>query len=145
MKKETFLAIILGVVFGFIFALLILGKIFQNHLSEKTKSSLPPIKKPSVLPQKTISLISLNILKPKNFLVVEDEEITIEGEAETDSLIVIQSPIKDLVFQNKKEKFKINFPLGVGENVIKIVVYPKNKNLRTQEKTLYIYYLPKEI
>jgi|GEM_PF-6498321 len=48
MKKETFLAIFLGVLFGFIFALIILGSISQSRLGEKTKSLLPQKKEPSI-------------------------------------------------------------------------------------------------
>ena len=145
MKKETFLAIFLGVVFGFIFALIILGSISQSQLGEKTKSLLPQKKEPSILPAKPTSLKLLNITNPKNFLIIENDKVIIEGEVEKNSLIVIQSPIKDLVFQNKEEKFKVDFPLALGENVIKIVSYPQNRNLKTQEKTLFIYYLPNEI
>jgi len=145
MKKETFLAAFFGVFFGLVFSFLLLANISQNQLEQKTKQLLPQKKEVSIIPVKTTSLKTLTINTPKNFLAAEREEIIIEGEAEKDALIVIQSPIKDLVFQNKKEKFKVNFPLALGENIIKVVAYPKNRNLKTQEKTLYIYYLPKEI
>jgi len=145
MKKETFLSIFLGVVFGFIFAFIILGNFFQSQVGEKIKTSLPSKKEVSVLPLKMTTFKSLNITNPKNFLIIENDKIIIEGEGDKNSLIVIQSPIKELVFQNKEEKFKVDFPLVLGENVIKIVSYPQNPNLKTQEKTLFIYYLPNEI
>jgi hypothetical protein len=142
MKKETFLAIFLGVVFGFISALIILGAISQGRLGEKTKSLLPQKKEPSILPAKLTSLKFLNITNPKNFLIIENDKVTIEGEVEKNSLIVIQSPIKELIFQNKEEKFKVDFPLALGENVIKIVSYSQNRNLKTQEKTLLFIIYP---
>ena len=145
MKKETFLAILLGGVFGFIFALVILGSISQTSLGDKNKSLTPQKKELTASPIKQTSLKFLKINQPKNFLITDTDKVTIEGEGEKNSLIVIQSPIKDLVFQNKEEKFKIDFPLALGENVIKIVSYSQNRNLKTQEKTLFIYYLPNEL
>jgi len=145
MKKETLIAIFLGIIFGFAFAFIILGNIYNNQLEEKENSFLIQKKETFISPVKTVLLKSLTINKPKDFLIVDSDKITIEGEVEKDSLIIIQSPLKDLIFQNKDEKFKINFPLALGENLIKIVAYPKNKNLKTQEKKILIYYLPKDI
>ena len=145
MKKETLLAIFLGIIFGIFFSFIIVSNIYQTQLEEKNNSSLIQKKEPSISPVKISLLKSLTIKKPKDFLIVNSEKITIEGEVEKNSLIIIQSPIKDLIFQNTDEKFKIDFPLVLGENPIKIVAYPKNKNLKTQERKLLIYYLPKDI
>jgi len=143
MKKESLIAIFLGVIFGLITASLIVDNLLKNNL-EKVKS-LPQKKEKNVItPVKTFNLKLLSIEKPKNNLIVYEDKITIEGSADKDSLIVIQSPVEDEIFQNKKERFKIDFPLALGENVIKIVVYSRNPNLKNQEKTLYIYYLPKK-
>jgi len=144
MKKETLVAIFLGIFFGLCFAFFIVENLSQNKLG-KRGDLVSKKKEVSISPIKTATLKLLTIDKPKNQVVVNQEQITIEGSAENDSLIVIQSPIKDLVFQNKNEQFKVNFPLALGENVIRIVAYPKNSNLRNQEKTLFIYYLPNEI
>ena len=50
-----------------------------------------------------------------------------------------------MTFLTIKSDFKISFPLALGENVIKIVAYPKNKTFRPQEKDLKIYYIDSEL
>ncbi len=60
-------------------------------------------------------------------------------------MIIIQSPIKDLVFKNDKEQFSTDFPLALGENVIRIGAYPQDKLLRSQEKELRIYYFSEQL
>ena len=144
MKKETLMAIFLGIVFGLFFAFFIVKNLSQNQ-AEKVKNLVSEKKEVSISPIKTSVSKVLTVNKPRNSIIVHQDQITIEGEADKNSLIVVQSPIKDMVFQNKNEKFKFDFPLALGENIIKIVAYPKNHNLRNQEKTLFIYYLPSEI
>jgi hypothetical protein len=144
MKKESLIAIVLGLVFGLIFAIFIVAGLSQSRL-EKGKILVSEKKEVTLSPAKKINFELLTIDKPNNNIIITKDQITIEGSADKDSLIVIQSPIKDLVFQNKDKKFKVDFPLALGENVIKIVAYPKLSNIKIQEKTLFIYYLPNEI
>jgi len=144
MKKESLIAIFLGLIFGLFGAILIINT-FSHSDSEKGKNLISEKKEITLSPVKTIDLEPLIINNPKNNIVVNTDQISIEGSADKNSLIVIQSPAKDTVFQNKDKKFKVDFPLVLGENVIKIVVYSKNINLKNQEKTLFVYYLPNEI
>jgi len=144
MKKESLIAVVLGLIFGFVFAIFIVLGLSQNKV-EKENILVSEKKSVTFSPTKKLNLELLTIDKPKNNLIVSKNQITIEGSVSKDSLVVIQSPIKDLVFQNKDKKFKVDFPLALGENVIKIVVYPKFSNIKIQEKTLFIYYLPNEI
>mgnify|MGYP000431804071 CR=1 FL=1 len=144
MKKENIIAIILGFVFGLIFAIFILFGLSQIQL-KKEKILVSEKKTITISPIKKNNLDLLIIDSPKNNIIVNYSQINIKGSASKDSLIVVQSPIKDLAFQNKDKKFKFDFPLVLGENVIKIVAYPKVSNIKIQEKTLFIYYLPDEI
>ena len=144
MKKESLIAIILGLFFGFVFAVFIVIILSQNKL-EKRKILVSEKNVATLSPAKKIDFTPLTIDKPNNNIIVNKDQISIEGSVDKDSLIIIQSPIKDLVLQNKEKKFTVDFPLALGENVIKIVVYPKHSNIKTQEKTLFIYYLPNEI
>lgn len=144
MRKETIIAIILGVVFGVTIALLILAK---NKELQLTKSKT--LSQDNIINKKTKSplaeYIPLKIHEPQDKAVFREFTAQIKGEADKNSLIVIQSPGKDLVFKNEKSQFDILFPLNLGENVITITVYPENKLLRIQEKELKVYNLPDEL
>ena len=140
MKKETTLAIILGIVFGGLmgFFLILKNKDIQV---DNNKAIAPTGGLTKTAVKNTINFLPLEITEPNDGYIFDKNTITIKGKVSKNSLIVIQSPIKDLVYKNDKESFQVDFPLALGENVIKIVVYPPDKNFKTQEKTLRIYYL----
>lgn len=145
MKKEAIIAIILGLIFGGIFGIFLI-----NKNKEITLDKNKPIVPTSTLNQKNqnnniIKYIPLEIKQPNDYFITNENNIDIIGKATKGSLIVIQSPIKDIVYENKQEDFKINFPLALGENVIKIIDYPKDKTFDSQEKILRIYYLKIEL
>jgi len=144
MKKETIIAIFLGLLFGGIVAVFISLKSKEIELS-KNKVIAPP--KENVLsPNLTGTEIqSLELSEPANNAIFDKDIIRFKGTAAKDSLIIIQSPIKDLTFKNIQEKFDLEFPLALGENSIKIVVYPKEKQFRPQEKFIKVYYIDSEL
>ena len=92
-----------------------------------------------------IELQLLELTDPTDKAIFESNIIRLKGVAAKDSLILIQSPIKDLAIQNKQEKFDLEFPLALGENSIKIVVYPKEKQFRPQEKSIKVYFIDSEL
>lgn len=142
MKKETVIAISLGVVFGLLVAVLMIFKTKENAM-EKTKTVTSNHITPTVSLKNT-TLQNLEITEPADGVMVNQKSITIKGKANKNSLFVVQSPIKDLVFKNEKEQFSFDFPLALGENVIKISVYPESDQLRPQERQLRIYYLDEQ-
>lgn len=144
MKKETMVAIFFGVVVGGVLAFIIIAKNKQSQL-EKSKTIAPTEK--LVLPQKSsqVNFQSLELVEPEDRMIVSKNEVVISAKVAKNSLVVIQSPIKDLVFQAEKDQFSVNFPLALGENVIRITVYPQDKKLHQQEKELRVYYLKEEL
>lgn len=140
MKKETIVAIFLGIGLGIIVALVI---IVQSKRQEITKAkTLNEAGK--ITPKVTVQNLqfqSLEVTAPEDKIIVGSSSVVIKGKAIKDALIVIQSPVKDLVFKNIKEEFSQEFPLALGENVIRIAVYPKDPSIRSQEKELRVYYL----
>lgn len=140
MKRETIIAIFFGMIFGAILAFVLLVKNKEFQLS-KLKTLAPSGRVNQALKASPAAMKSFEILEPQDGVVVDKDVITIKGKAEKNSLLVIQSPTKDMVFKNAKEQFSLNFPLALGENVIKITLQPKDGQARQQEKELRIYYL----
>ncbi|KKP62815.1 MAG: hypothetical protein UR56_C0004G0008 [Candidatus Roizmanbacteria bacterium GW2011_GWC2_34_23] len=144
MKKETIIAVFLGLLFGGIVAVFISLKSKDIELS--TNKVIAPPKENVLSPNLTGTEIqSLELSEPANNAIFDNDIIRFKGTAAKESLIIIQSPIKDLTFKNIQEKFDLEFPLALGENSIKIVVYPKEKQFRPQEKFIKVYYIDSEL
>ncbi|MEK7495691.1 MAG: hypothetical protein AAB603_03815 [Patescibacteria group bacterium] len=144
MKKETIIAIFLGLLFGGIVAVFISLKSKDIELS--TNKVIAPSKEKILSPNLTGTEIqTLELSEPADNAIFEKDIIRFKGTAVEDSLIIIQSPIKDLVVKNTQGKFDLEFPLALGENSIKIVVYPKEKQFRPQEKFIKVYYIDSEL
>jgi len=139
MKKESIIAIVFGIVLGGVLALVLVMKNKQNQM-DKTKT-LTPRTTPTQAPASLGSLDTLELTSPSNKSIVSKASVKISGKTSKDSLIVIQSPIKEMAFRNDNPAFSVDFPLSLGENSIKVVVYPKDPKSRSLEKNLQVYYL----
>ena len=139
MKKETLVAVFLGLLFGGIMAVFISLKSKEIELS--TNKVIAPPKENVSLPNLTEIEQPLKLSEPADNAIFNKDIIRFKGTAAKDSLIIIQSPIKDLVVKNTSEKFDLEFPLALGENSIKIVVYPKEKQFKPQEKFIKVYFI----
>ena len=144
MKKETVIAIFFGLLFGAIVAVFISLKSKDIELS-KNKVIAPPKEKIISANLTGIEMQPLVLTEPGNNAIFEKNIIRFKGTVAKGSLIIIQSPIKDLVVKNTQEKFDFEFPLALGENSIKVVVYPKEKQFRPQEKFIKVYFIDSEL
>lgn len=144
MKKETIIAIIMGLLFGGVVAVFISLKSKDIELSTN-KVIAPPKENTQSLNQNGNLIQQLELTNPIDNAIVEENKVHFKGTVTQDSLIVIQSPLKDLVVKNTGKNFDLEFPLALGENSIKIVVYPKEKQLRPQEKFIKIYFIDSEL
>lgn len=140
MKKETMIAIIFGVCLGIVVAVLV---IFQSKEKQFSKSKLIDNQTKTLTPKMKVANSSplINIEAPTDRVVLNTNSVVIKGKANKNSLILIQSPIKDSVFKNDKEEFQLDFPLAMGENVIQLTNYPADKNIPAVHKLLRVYYL----
>ena len=144
MKKETMIAVLLGLLFGAVLAVIISFKSKEIQLTKNKIIEQPKDK--NVSPNSSGSeLKPFELTEPADKAIVETNAIHLKGTVEKDSLILIQSPIKDIALRNTGEKFDIEFPLALGENSIKIVVYPKEKQFRPQEKSIRVYFIDSEL
>ena len=140
MKKESIVAIVLGIGLGLVVAFVMIGLIRQS--TKSTASQVPTVD----LKPKVTDVIGrpMQITAPADREVFSQNRITITGRAAADSLLVIQSPLVEVVQKLTSEEFKIPFDLAVGENVITVSVYPKDKTQSKQQKTIRVYYIDEE-
>lgn len=141
MKKETTIAIFMGITFGVILSLIMVSRTKSrstNLTNKKNVNDASQIVTP--IPQ-TGKDFSFEVTTPPNNVIVSKNAISISGKISADSLVVIQSPIKDVILNTTKTTFSADFPLALGENVIHIVVYPKDSQYKSQEKELRVFYI----
>lgn len=137
MKKETGIAVFLGIVAGISIALfVILGARGQKKTNGTVmQSDLTP----------TVSVVTdqvspLTITAPSEDVVVESSTIDVKGSAQKDALVVIQSPGGEVIFKNAKTNFSEEITLVPGENIIKVTTY----SLKTIDSRSVVIYFVKE-
>lgn len=143
MKKETVIAILLGIGFGVVVAVVMILKTKDQQIQKNKPINTALHITPTISVNNT-QFQPLEISEPENGMVTDKTQVTIKGKAAKDSLIVIESPIKSATFKNDKEEFSAQFPLAFGENSILVSVYPKDGQGNSQEKELKIYYLDEQ-
>ena len=146
MKKETSIAIIFGLILGGIVAFFI---IFQNRNQQMQQSKAIGVVTtitPTILPQKTNNDTNMTVTvdEPTDNHIVTKNSVTIKGKAPKNSLVVIESPIKDLSFTTTTDSYSTSFPLALGENAISVSAYVKTQKQRIMQKLIKVYYLNEE-
>lgn len=144
MKKETIIAIVFGIFFGGLVAVFLLTKNKQMQLT-RTKTIAPTGRINKLNKTQAAVAKSLEITDPPDGFMTDKDVVTISGKADKGGLIIVQSATKDLVFRNENERFNINLPLSLGENVINVTFYSKGAQSRIQERELRVYYLTEEL
>ncbi len=139
MKKETSIAIGMGIVFGLVFSFLVITNTQKNQ-SVSRKIQTDKSRTVTTTDQQTIEQ-PVTISSPQDGMIIGSPSVTIKGKADKGSFIVIQTPIKDVSLTTQSEDFSYSIPLSLGENVIHISVYPKGFTGKIQERELHVYYL----
>lgn len=138
MKKETSIAIGMGIFFGLLFSFLVIANTQKNQsVSQKTTTQNT---RPVTTEQQTI-MQPITLTEPNDGAILSEPSVTIKGKTDKNSFILIQTQIKDMSFTTKSETFEYSVPLSLGENVIHINAYPKGSSGKVQEKELHVYYL----
>jgi hypothetical protein len=144
MKKETLVAIILGIAAGIGVAFVMIGKARESQMLSSNSISTSIQLTPSVA-TKNQQIQLLDITSPENESISSSKSVTIKGKGDEGGLLVVQSAVKNSVQKLDKADFTVEgFPLSLGENTIRLTLYPKNINLPPQEKELKIYYLDEQ-
>lgn len=142
MKKEVLIAIICGIGLGLVVAFVLVRQIreMENGKGAQIKTNAGKV----LVSATSQNEQNLEINEPSTDAVVEQNSIVVKGKAQKGSFLVFQSAAKDLVFKlDKTNVFSVKFPLILGENIISVTMYPQNKKVRTQEKTIKVYFLEK--
>ncbi len=140
MKKETLFAIILGIGAGVGVAFFVITQTHQNQI--KNTNTITPINTTPSVQIKNTESQNLEVSEPQIGILTNKKTVTIKGKATKDSLLVVQSPIKQVAQKLDADSFTVaDFPLALGENVILVTVYPKGSPTTSHEKELRIYYM----
>lgn len=137
MKKETIIAVSLGIGAGILIALLVIFVSRQTNSGNTIISEAPT---PTVTLERDV-VEPLTIIRPKSESIVATKQITIVGRAPKNSLLVVASTLQEEVVKTDTLSFSVNFPVAVGENIIKITSYT---GTTTDTRTLKIYYVENE-
>lgn len=142
MKKEVLIAIVCGIGLGLVVAFVMVRQIKEMEIGKGAQIKTNAGK--LLLSSTSQNGQNLEINEPSTDAVVEQNAVTIKGKAQKGSFLVFQSAAKDQVSKlDKVSEFAVKFPLLVGENIISITMYPQDKTVRTQDKTIKVYYLQK--
>jgi len=142
MKKEVLIAIVCGIGLGLVVAFVMVRQIREMEIGKGAQIKTNAGK--LLLSSTSQNGQNLEIGEPSTDAVVEQNTVMIKGKAQKGSFLVFQSTAKDVVLKlDKVSEFSVKFPLFVGENIISITMYPQDKTLRTQDKTIKVYYLEK--
>lgn len=135
MKRETIIAVMLGVAMGAIIAFILILNVREKAIKEKKIISLKPSPTVAVVKNDTQTLV---ISSPANEASSDKNSIKIKGKAAKNSLIIIQSALTEKFLKLEKNDFETDFSLSLGQNSIKITAY-HDKTI--EEKMLQIYYV----
>lgn len=144
MKKESLIAIVLGLSLGLITSMVFL---LSNNNAPPKKIEIKNLTKPTILitpkaikPQTTTLVFNY----PQDNFITNQKDIQIQAEAPVDSLILVQMVNNEKILKNKKAKFTVDLSLNYGANQIMIFAYPKNIQTPLFKK-LTIYYLENKL
>lgn len=143
MKKETIVAIVFGLTLGSVVAFFIILN-NKNQQLEKSKAISPVAQVSPTITQPEVNSTTLTVSSPEDSQILTKNTVTLKGKGEKGALIVVQSPIKDLSQKLDTEDFSMDFPLSLGDNIIRITLYPKTKDASPQTKDLRVYYMEEQ-
>ncbi|MBI4004696.1 hypothetical protein HY358_01005 [Candidatus Roizmanbacteria bacterium] len=143
MKKETLIAIVLGVGLGIVVAVFLVIKNRQAQIQKSKPITTTLAASPTAVTSNS-NVEVLTLLEPQDGIIVKTNKTIIKGTVAKDSLVIIESPIKNIIVKNAPEKLDVEFPLALGENIIHITVYPKDPKIASKEKVLKVFYLDEQ-
>lgn len=136
MKKESLIAVFLGIAAGIGIALWVVKGARQSNDNSKKV-----VDESQITPSITVSNFvtePLLISSPEDGSVVESDTVTIKGRAPKGSLLIIQSSSDEVIVEHEEENFSEELALTAGANEIVITSY--TKNTVPEIKSMIVYY-----
>lgn len=133
MKKETIIAIVLGIVAGIGIA----GAVIYNSKQASQENADVILDNVSPTPQvDTSELAPLLLTAPDNEAVLDTSTVTLEGSSQKGALVVVQSLTGEKVLNLEEKDFRVDVTLVPGENNIRVTAY-NDRNIDSRSLTLY--------
>lgn len=140
MKKETGIAVGLGVFFGLLFSFVVILNTQTNKAVSQKKQSNQT--RPASSTQNSVVVKPIEVTSPNDRALFDTNKAEVKMKVEKGSFIVIQTPSQDITQEAESENVSTTVPLTLGENIIHISVYAKGGGTKVQEKELKVYYIP---
>lgn len=135
MKKESFVAIVLGIIFGILCAFILI----QLNKDKNKVSRKMPEKKTITIPTSKVQQPEFSINTPKENSVTSNDTIVVTGTAPKSAILLITSNQQEYVNQTEQTKFSQTVSLREGENIISVRLI--NKGI-VRIKTITVFYIP---
>lgn len=140
MKKETAITTSIGIIMGVIVAFVVISNIKEKKVESK-KVIVPHITPVVTVQTQAEKKLFLTIETPDNDFTTDQNTVSISGKADQNALIIVQSPFSEKIIKTTEQRFTLDFPLSLGQNVMRITSYVRDDMI---EKIVYVYYLEKE-
>jgi len=133
MKKETIIAVSLGIAAGIGIAIFVIknSRDSTNKSADVILNNLTP-----TIAIDTKKVEPLLIEEPEDGFVSESSTVIVKGTTQKNALIVLQTPQEEHVIKAKDATFLFNVDLLAGENKMKLTAYTQ-KNIDTRSLTVY--------
>ena len=142
MKKEVLVAVFFGILLGLTVAVVMVWRIRGTDSTGQQIQSASP--SPTVRKDNKVVENTLQVTQPSAGFITNKANVSLKGNVQKGSVIIVQSPLTDKVVKSDADTFDISFPLALGENIIQIAAYPNDKTVRPQQKTITVYYLDEQ-
>ena len=133
MKRETIIAIVLGISAGVGIAIFI---IFASRSSTSPSTEVIQEDITPTIAIDTEQIDPLLIKEPEDDFVTSAGSITLKGSSQKGSFVVVQTPVEEQVFNNDDGEFSVDLELIPGENNIHVTSY-NDKYIDNRTLTVY--------
>lgn len=138
MRKETGIAIFLGILAGVSIGAIVLWqtKQAQQSSSQVLQGSITP-----TITSAGQEITPLLITTPETESIVTSDTVTLKGSAPKDSLLVIQSETGESVEKSVSGSFETEIELIEGQNTLRLTSYA-GKTI--DSRTVIVYFVPEQ-
>jgi hypothetical protein len=147
MRKDVFIAIVIGFFIGGIAALTITNiptifKTAQKSRSEKIAATIPPSSLDNQKVQNTE--IPLTVEKPEHEKIVAEKSVTVSGKSKPGNTIVIDTDLESQTASAAADgSFSSKITLGEGTNTLYVASYDETGE--KSEKIITVFYTPENL